>query len=157
LDGVLSAQGLQVTLPAGWDGRIYKNDPVNGETPNPVMHISTFALPPRSEVGDFGSGAIDVMGPADAFIALVEYNPELASEPLFGMNSGFPRPLGIELFGGQRMQRAVPGFGGTQVFFNEGGRAFCLYAVVGSIAAVSTMAGLFNPVLDTIEISARPD
>jgi hypothetical protein len=53
------------------------------------------------------------------------------------------------------MQRTLPGFGGLQLFFNEQGRAFCLYAVVGSISAVSATAEIFNPVLDTIEISAQ--
>lgn len=152
----LSAYGLQVTLPDGWDGRIYMNDPIDGATTNPVVHISTFPLPPQTQVGDYGNGAIDFMGPTDVFLALVEFNQELAGEPLFQVNSGLPRPIEPVLFDGRQMQRPLPGFGGLQLFFNEESRAFCLYAVVGSMAGVAEAVGIFNPVLDTIEISARP-
>ncbi len=151
----LSAHGLEVTLPDGWDGRIYLDAPLNGATTNPVMQIGTFPLPPRDQVGDYGNGAIDHMGPGDGFVALVEFNPDLAQEPLFLANNGLPVPLGPGCFAWNQMQRRLPGLGGAQFFFNDKGRAFSLYAVVGSMVNVRAIAARLNPVVNTMTISER--
>ena len=152
----LSGHGLDVTLPAGWDGRIYLNEHTNGARSNPVMHIGTFPLPKRERVGDYGNGAIELMGPSDAFVALVEFNPELSEEPLFLTNSKLPHPLGPGCFAQNQMQRIISGMGGAQFFFNEKGRAFSLYAVLGSLANARAVTARMNPVVHTITIATRP-
>ena len=69
----LVAHGIEVSLPAGWEGRLFRR-PRDGEvaaqdahiegepaapqeTTNAVLHASTIAVPPG--VGDFASGAVD--------------------------------------------------------------------------------------------------
>jgi hypothetical protein len=152
----LNAHGLEATLPAGWDGRIYmRSSTAAGDSPNPVLHPSSFPLPPREEVGDYGNGAVQMMGSGDVFQALVEFNPELANEALFRENSGIPRPLGPGCFAQNQMQRRIPGLAGAQFFFNHLGRAFSLYGVIGSAGNPRPLAARLNGVVETLAIGSR--
>ena len=83
------------TLPAGWDGRITVRArrragglrTAGGRRslftaqPQPVVHLANFGLP--EERGDFGSGAVELMGDRDVFVVLFEYEPEAAQTALF--------------------------------------------------------------------------
>ena len=125
---VLRAHGMEVAPPPGWEAEIYRRFADPGEQTQPILHAATFALPtPR---GDFGSGAVDVMGPDDALVVLFEYGPEAAGAPLFA-RQGIPVPTADD-FDRRALQRTLPGQSGWQSFFTYGERAFCLYVVVGS-------------------------
>lgn len=128
----VAAHGLQITRPDRWEGRLYRRDAEGeagaGESNNPVLHLGNFALPPGR--GDFGTGAVEVMGPAHAFVSLVEYDREEAGRPLFAA-VGRPR-LTLRDFAANALQRRLPGQLGCQRFFTENGRPFCLYVVLGS-------------------------
>jgi len=52
------------------------------------------------------------------------------------------------------MPRAVPGRTGAQYFFSLGGRAFCLYVVLGSHAERARLAPQANAVVETLKIDA---
>ena len=65
----ISAHGLAVDLPVGWEAAIYRRPPGESGTTHPVMHIATFGLPVGR--GDFGSGAVDLMDPDDALIVCI--------------------------------------------------------------------------------------
>ena len=91
----LAAHGIEVTLPTGWEGRVFRRPPSgevaasaadgppapDGESTHAIVHVATIALPPG--MGDFASGAVDRLGPSDAVIVLFEYDPASAGEPLF--------------------------------------------------------------------------
>ncbi len=137
---VLRAHGVALDLPNGWEGRIRRRDarraatgpvafgpPTDGTAA--VAHAATFALP--AEVGDFGGGAVEHMRHRDLFVALVEYDRDSVGTALF-RRSGIPRRLRPDVFDPQALQRTLPGQAGTQVFFTDHGRAFCLYVVLGS-------------------------
>jgi hypothetical protein len=94
----------------------------------PVLHVSTRPLP--EAVGDFGSGAVEALGPEDVFVALIEYGSDLADTGLFE-RQGVPR-LAPSQFGTNRMPREIVGRSASQHFFSAGGRAFCLFTVLGS-------------------------
>jgi hypothetical protein len=137
---LLAAHGLSVVLPDRWEGRLYLRSALSGdgdhraaygwpeEQVNPVLHLANFALPPSR--GDFGTGAVELMGEQHAFVSLFEYGREEADRPLFAAR-GFPR-LTVRDFGPNQLQRRLPGQLGCQRFFTEQARAFCLYAVLGS-------------------------
>ncbi len=128
----LSGHGISVSVPDGWEAAIYRRPvTVPGATTNPVLHAATFPLPP--ERGDFGSGAVEQIRSSDAFVALVEYDTEAAGKPLFA-KKGPPVPR-LDTFGPHKLQRRLPGQVGAQLFFSERDRAFCLYAVLGSLDA----------------------
>jgi hypothetical protein len=123
-----------------------------GEDDLALAHLGNFPLPP--DRGDFGSGAVDVMLPRDVFVALVEYEPASADTALFARR-GLPHALAATDFGRASLQRTLDGQAGTQVFFNEAGRAFCLYVVLGAAARAIRLVPAVNRVLREVRIARR--
>jgi len=161
----LAAEGLAVDLPTGWEGEIYvRNDQparaagVNGTAvaspgrAQPVLQLADFALP-RTR-GDFGGGAVELMGPRNIFVSLFEHGPEAVGTALFAA-PGAPWPVKAGEFGPNRLQRPLPGQGGGQWFFHEKGRAFCLYVVLGSYALRALLTRPLNQALGGIAIEPR--
>jgi hypothetical protein len=70
------------------------------------------------------------MAPTNVLVVLFEYDPPAARTPLFARR-GRPAPVASD-FAPNQLQRIIPGQSGAQYFYNEAGRAFCLYAVLGS-------------------------
>jgi hypothetical protein len=160
---ILRAQGLAVTVPRGWDCRIFRrtessvaapgaagsDDPVpmSGVT-TPVVHLASFALPDGR--GDYGSGAVERMRANDVFVALVEFGEESRGTRLFAAR-GIPRIRAADI-SSQGMQRPVATMGGVQRFFTEAGRPFCCYAVVGSLTRRSALASVVNDALAGVTV-----
>jgi hypothetical protein len=161
----LRGHGLAGTLPAGWDGRITLRNDGEIETfrapdaqdsfvavPHPVLHVANFGLP--EERGDFGSGAVELMGARDVFIVLFEFDDASVGTPLFARR-GMPRTLRPADFDETTLRRGIRGQAGYQAFFTEAGRAFCLYVVLGASAARARLVPLVNQVLATVRIDPR--
>jgi hypothetical protein len=160
----LAAHGVSLSPPAGFEGRVFRRPAAGevsasaadgppappGEIPNTVVHVATIALPP--DTGDFASGAVGDLGPDDVLLVLFEYDSAVSGTGLFE-SSGIPRSVSADDFSPATMQRAVPGQAGCQTFFTEGGRAFCLYAVIGSYARRVALAAKVTSVLATVEIT----
>ena len=162
----LRGHDVACTLPAGWDGRItvrndgaaeaFRSGPVDlfVAQPQPVMHLANFGLP--EERGDFGSGAVELMGTRDVFVVLFEYEPESATTALF-RRPGLPRKLSTNAFDASMLRKGIPGQVGYQTFFHEAGRAFCLYVVLGNGSKRAPLVDLVNSVLATVQITPRTD
>ena len=145
--------GITVEVPVGWSAAIVRRRPsvddstgpagtaglsAGGPAPDPrdllvertlpVVHVSSRPIP--ADVSDFGLGAVERLGPEDVFVALVEYGSDLADVGLFE-KQGVPR-LAPSQFGEHRLPRDVVGRSASQHFFSSGGRAFCLFTVLGS-------------------------
>jgi hypothetical protein len=114
------------------------------------VHAANFILPDGR--GDFGSGAVGLMGTGHVFVVLFEYSPESAGTALF-QAKGFPRLLRAEWFTPNQLQRTLPGQAGVQRFFVEHGRPFSLYAVLGSHTNRSALVPMVNDLLNRITIS----
>lgn len=150
----ISAHGISVTLPRGWEGHIAggggaKAKDAPAAPAAPVAHLSTAPLPPGR--GDFGSGAVEGLGPDDVFVALVEYGPECAGTALFA-RQGVPRRLRARAFNRRALQRTLAGQCGQQLFFTEAGRAFCLYVVLGRDHDTAPLLDRVHATLDSIRI-----
>lgn len=147
---VVSGHGLSISLPSGWEARISLTaDGAPGATRNPVLHAASTALP---EVrGDFGSGVVERLGSTDLFIAVIEYDREACATPLFS-TVGFPRALTGSQFQKNTLQRGVAGQAGAQWFCQIGGRALCLYVVVGAHADRFRLATAAARVVQTIRV-----
>lgn len=144
--------GLSVDPPSGWDVQIFRREPDgDGSSTSPVVHAATIPLPSRR--GDFGTGAVELLGAHDALVSLVEFEPEAVHTPLFSRR-GFPRPRASE-FHPQQLQRTLPGQSGCQWFFGENGRAFCLYVVLGSHAQRVRVLPRVHALLDGIAVGRR--
>jgi hypothetical protein len=94
------------------------------------------------------------MGTRDVFMVLFEYEPEAVSTPLF-KRQGIPRRLATNAFDATMLRRGIPGQAGYQTFFQEAGRAFCLYIVLGNGRKRAPLVDLVNRVLATVRIEPR--
>jgi hypothetical protein len=148
----LSAHGLAVDVPPGWEARILRRDAgVFGEDPHPVVHLANFPLPEQR--GDFGAGVVDHMRGSDVLVVLFEYGAESAHQPLF-RHRGIPQ-LQPDDFDPHRLQRTMPGQAGAQLFFHDGGRAFCLYVVVADSRRAKYAAAHVNGVVAKFGITPK--
>ncbi len=142
--------GFDLTLPAGWQVAARRQLPVvPGRDGNLLVHAATVALP--RERGDFGSGVVTTLGAEDLFVSLFEYDREAASTPLFA-SRGMPTPRPSDFDPGS-MQRVRPGMSGGQWFFTTSGRAWCLFAVLGSHARRQRGAVQLHDFLKGVRIS----
>ena len=115
-----------------------------------VVHVSTASLPAHR--GDFGGGVVEELGPNDVFVAVLELEPDQA-DSAFVRHQGIPRTIAPGRYATDTMQRTIHGQAGTQVFFAEAGRAFCLYVVLGSHARRNELAPVVNRILGRITIT----
>jgi len=158
----ISAHGLHVDAPSGWEGRIFRRAEAGqvtvevagaaaptGERTFPIVHVSTVLLP--IDMADYGSDVVPDLGPDDALIVLKEFDPESAAQPLFE-REGMPRRLSSRDFSPATLQRRIEPQAGYQAFFQEGGRTFCLYVVLGDFERRAHTVPLVNRVLATIVI-----
>jgi hypothetical protein len=159
----LAAHGVETDLPPGWEGRIsLRHQPqasdrsrgtgAMGEVPKPVVHLANFALPENR--GDFGSGAVDLMGSGDVLVVLFEYGPESVGKALF-RRQGLPTQLRPQMFSRSALQQMVPGQAGCQIFFTAARRAFCLYAVLGRQPEAPALVPHANRTLQATRITAQ--
>lgn len=148
---ILSAHGIEAPLPSGFEGRIFVRGTIGREVTCPVAHFATFALP--ADVGDFGSGAVTLMGPNDIFASLFEYGQESVGTALFS-RQGMPRALTTDDFRPTVLRRGLGGQSGTQWFFTESGRPFTLYVVLGSHLRRGALVPRANDLIGAIAISA---
>ena len=109
----VEAHGLRADTPVGWEVRITRRLPREPEDVSmPVLHAATFPLPEGR--GDFGSRAVEVMGPNDVFISLLEYGDEAVNSALFMASPVHVASPGIPTMSRQRRYgwssgRIVPG------------------------------------------------
>jgi hypothetical protein len=156
---MLAGHGLRVGLPPRWEGRIYRRPAENaagtgavgwpGEATHPVLHLANFALPAAR--GDYGTGAVELMGPADVFLALLQFGPDCLGTALYAP-IGLPR-LTARQFNPNGLQRRIAGQAGFQHFCTVGGRPLCVYAVLGSQRNAAALAGEADAVLARVELS----
>ncbi|MGI8536412.1 MAG: hypothetical protein ACR2K2_07900 [Mycobacteriales bacterium] len=165
--------GMAVDAPPGWEVRIGRRAPdgpapaaqtLAGENwaaqtpaaqepaavPRPVLHAATIALP---EVrGDFGGSVTGHLREQDVFVSLFEYGPQAVSSPLFATR-GRPDPSAAD-FSPAGLQRSIAGQSGRQYFFQESGRAFCLYVVLGSHARRAGLVRQVRTLLAGLDLDA---
>jgi hypothetical protein len=157
----IAGHGLRVRLPPRWEARLYVRTYTAAgpgaaaygsveESRNPVLHAANFALPPGR--GDFGTGAVERMAADGAFVALLEYDRSEAGRPLFAA-PGVSR-LASRDFAANALQRRLPGQLGCQRFFTKRGRAFCLYAVLGSRRHVERLVDEVNLLVGGLVVAA---
>ena len=118
----------------------------------PVGQFATFPIP--DDIGDFGSGAVTLMGPSDVFASLFEYGPESVGTALFA-RQGRPTGFSEADFSPMTLRRGIPGQSGTQWFFTEAGRPFSFYAVLGSHALRAALVPRVNTLLDVVDGEPR--
>lgn len=157
--GTIAGHGVAVALPSGWEGRIFGAPPGSesaAATPRTAsangparLHAANFALP--ADIGDFGSGAVDIMTNAHVLVVLFEFGPESVGQPLFTAQ-GVPT-LAPADFSPTALRKLINGQGGVQRFFTVSGRPFSLYVVVGSFLRRFRTVPLVNEVLRAVTVT----
>jgi hypothetical protein len=168
----IAAYGVEASVPAKWDARIYarplawaralpgvpspfaRHPEAHGGTA--TLHAASFALP--AEDGEFGTKATESMPRGGAFLALVEYEAGAGLQPGVGLFAPSRPPTGLraEDFAPETMVRPLPGQRGAQRFFTASGRPFCLYAVLGSAAHTEPALDELNRLLGSLRIAPLP-
>jgi hypothetical protein len=144
----LAAYGVAVTVQPGWECRILRRSAIGWEKTHTVVHMANFALPEQRD--DFGQDLTHRMTAGDMFVVLFEYGPDSVGQPLFAAQ-GMPT-ITPAMFTAHGAQRPLPGQLGCQRFFTANGRAFCIYALAGSRAAVSATTPHVNAGLSDLVI-----
>jgi len=145
----LTANGITVAVLDGWDVEMSE---LPGTRSRSLVHLGNFALP--VERGDYGSGAVEIMGSAGVFMALMEFDASAVSTALFS-GGVMPTSLAVTDFSAESLQRRLPNQLGTQRFFVASGRPFVLYAVLGSTLVASWLVSEANRTLAGITIGLR--
>ncbi|HSP37311.1 MAG TPA: hypothetical protein VLR26_06125 [Frankiaceae bacterium] len=125
----------------------------HGDRSRPVLHACTRTLP--EDRGDYGSGAVELLGADDVFVSLLEFGPESVGTALFA-RQGLPRPLPLNSFSPTRLQRTLPGQSGLQIFFTDNGRAFCLYVVLGAHSRRVSLLPKAEQLVTSLAIASEP-
>lgn len=144
-----SGHGLSIEVPRGWEARIARRD---GSAP--FLHVASFAL--RADGGEFGATVTSRMGADAVFAALVEYRVDAQVRPSVGLfaASAWRPKLGAGDFHRAQLQVTRPGHLGTQRFFTQSGRPFCLYAVISPVRRrPQELAGQLSAVLATVRFA----
>jgi hypothetical protein len=147
----ISAMGLAVTPPTGWEATIYRRSAGGGAQTYPVLHAATMALPP--ERGDYGAGLVELLGVQDVFVGILDFGPEAARTRLFQSLAAVPS-LTPDAYRPRQLQRTIRGQAGVQRFFTAAGRGFCLYSVIGSMGNRVPLTARANELLGTIRVAA---
>jgi hypothetical protein len=148
----LDSEGFEVVVPPGWEVRVrHQTENLDGGASAPVLHAATFILP--EERGDYGSGCVEIMGPEDVFVSLLEFGDEAVHSALFPPGE-MPRSIDPQAFRTNGMQRWMPGQSAYQKFFTEGDRAYCLYVVIGDHSRRVALARTVRSLL--LSIRLRP-
>ena len=153
----LSSHGVTIGVPTGWEAELStQEDPAAIDTAlrfsksvQVVVHAANFSLP--ADRGDYGSGAVEIMGPSNIFVSILEFDAASASSQLFS-DEGIPATLHPDDFTTDQLQRPQRGQGGIQRFFHVGSRAFCLYVVIGSHGMRNVLVPEVNSILAELSI-----
>jgi hypothetical protein len=145
----VAALGMAVIPPSGWEVAIYRRPPGPGEQTHAVLHAATVPLP--AVRGDYGSGVVELLGPDDVFVALLDFGPQAAGTRLFGAVQGVPG-LTADAYRPSQLQRTIRGQAGVQRFFTAAGRGFCLYSVIGAFANRMVLTGRANAILGSVRV-----
>jgi hypothetical protein len=146
----LSAFGITIPVPTGWDARMFRHDG-GGE---PTLHLASFTLPHAD--GEFGTAATGRMPPDAIFLSVTEYGVDgAAGRGLFA--SPPPRALLHDAFGEHTLLLPRPGQRGVQRFFSTAGRDFCLYAVLSAGSRTRALLAAANESLAALAVAPRAD
>jgi hypothetical protein len=145
----LSALGLSVELPPGWEGRVVVMTAEDG-TRYPNLHAGNFAV--RPEGSTFGQYSIERMDVQKAMVVVVEYGPASVGTALFSSGRWPPSLLVVDLNPANFPGPAPEGLAGNQNFVTVNGRAFCIYTVLGLVGGAAPLMPQVNHVLESIAV-----
>jgi hypothetical protein len=150
--GILKGHGLSIEVPTRWEGQIFLPSLPAPAVNLPILHLTdaTLSMQRSTYAPELAARA----GPSGALVALVEFEDRLADRGLYA-TQGLRLPLRRDRFDPRALQLPNPSQEGHQRFFSQGGRAFCLYVVLGTGPGADGRLRIVNRALATLKITAR--
>jgi len=150
----LEGFGISVTIPAGWNGRLFDRFDAEPEfLTNPTLQAGSFTLP--SDDGTFGQAAIRRMRVGDVFVVLYEAGgPEIANVGQYSATS-LPRSIRADELQPRAAPAPVDGVNGKQWFMTKAGRPWVLYVAARGCSEASSAIIDLRELVATIEIQPR--
>ncbi len=153
----VTGSGFTVDVPAGWEVDIRPESAMllgsDHDVVEPaVMHLANFQLP--KALAEYGDELYTELGPADVFVSVIDFGPLEPGQQLFS-HLGIPSSLAPEDFSPDAAVRGLAGGTATQYFFQEAGRGYCLFIVVGSHRERSDILDELNAVLSTVRFDTQ--
>jgi hypothetical protein len=145
----LSSHGIAITVPKGWEGRIFVPDLDPPAINLPILHLTDTVL--TTERSSYAPELAARAGGTGILVALLEFDNTLADVGLYEPQ-GLRLPLTRERFHPKALQFPSRVQEGHQWFFSEGGRAFCLYVVLGTGRGVDRRLAEANRALASLDI-----
>jgi hypothetical protein len=147
---ILDSYGIGIDLPATWEGRIFILPPDPDLRHLPIVHAGNFSLP--TDQSSYGTEAILQMGGHGAFLALVEYGPNMLGRGDFARSS-LPLPIAGKQLRPSAIHMTRSDLVGYQGLFNQSGRPFSLQLVLGTKGDFTTSLAEANEVLLSLTVS----
>jgi hypothetical protein len=148
----LASHGIAVDVPKGWEGRIFVPDLDPPAINLPILHLTDAVL--TVERSSYAPELAARAGGSGTLVALLEFDHHLANVGLYAPR-GLHLPLTRERFHHRALQFPSRVQEGHQRFFSEGGRAFCLYVVLGTGRGADRRLSEVNRTLSSLEIRPR--
>jgi len=145
----LSSHGIAITVPKGWEGRLFVPDLDPPAINLPILHLTNTVL--TTERSSFAPELAARAGGTGVLVALLEFDHTLADVGLYEPQ-GLRLPLTRDRFHEKALQFPSRVQEGHQWFFSEGGRAFCLYVVLGTGRGADRRLDEANRALASLEI-----
>jgi hypothetical protein len=152
---LVEGSGFAVDVPPAWEVNIRPESAMllggdDGVIEPAILHMANFQLP--AELAEYGDELYTDLGPADVFVAIIDFGPLAADQGLFN-HKGMPLPLTPEVFSEDAAVRGLQGGTASQQFFQASGRGYSLYVVIGSHKERADVLLELNTVLATIEFA----
>jgi hypothetical protein len=148
----LASHGIAIDVLPGWEGRIFVPDLAPPAINLPILHLTDVVL--TQERSSYAPELAARAGGSGTLVALLEFDHALANVGLYE-RKGLHLPLTRERFHHRALQFPSRVQEGHQRFFSEGGRAFCLYVVLGTGRGVDTRLAQVNRALASLHIRPR--
>jgi len=148
----LASHGIAIEVPKGWEGRIFVPDLDPPAINLPILHLTDTVL--TLERSSYAPELAARAGGTGTLVALLEFDHTLADVGLYAPQ-GLHLPLSRERFHQKALQFPSRVQEGHQRFFSQGGRAFCLYVVLGTGRGVDRRLADVNGALASLEIEPR--
>ena len=148
----LDSHGIAIDVPRGWEGRIFVPDLAPPAINLPILHLTDAIL--TVERSSYAPELANRAGGTGILVALLEFDHTLADVGLYEPQ-GLKLPLPRDRFHPKALQFPSLVQEGHQRFFSWGGRAFCLYVVLGTARGVDRRLATANEALASLEIEPR--
>ena len=145
----IADHGLELTVPEGWEARIWVPDLPAPALNLPVITLSNAVL--SNTRTTYAAEESERLPRSKVMVSLVEFDEALADVGLYAPQ-GVPGPFTEDDLDPRALQRARRGRSGLQRFFSVNGRAFSLYVIARDGPGLARTLGKLHQALASLVV-----